>query len=330
MPKEDSPPAKEAWRQYLLHALNNDKELAANLAETIGVKVVTIWRYANGETTPHQPFRTLLTITRALPENMQTAFINAIREQYPDFQLTPLKTGLGKPLPAEFYAYVMEACALVEDSLASWTIFNLLAQQLYQHLDPDLSGRVVITFLRCTPPAPETKELVRSFYSPVEQSTERKNPLKQPYPLFFGMETALYWCLLSQDGISLRGDEIPPELVSLGVQSMSAHAIQKRGRVSGMIVLTSAKEEFFNSARLQLLREYANLALIAFEDRAFYPLEHISLALYPSLTQQMEHEKRYPFRQRGLALRFSHPEANQSTLGLLALWQLEQELIQGA
>lgn len=313
-------PQQDPWRIYLSQLLRSDHDLAKRLAERIGVRPVTIQRWASGETNPHQLFRSLEELARELEEPEQEQFIRCVQQQhptwhvsYPTVEVSPLK-----PLPSVFYSKLHQANSQVDDTLAFPTIVALIGQQLSSHLDPDFSDKLDITICLCVPPGPSA--FVRSLYIP-SQPNARPLMLPWQFPLLIGIESPLAWTLTSHEAVTFD----PAELSSLkeaGVQGAAAHVIRRRGKVGGCLVVTSLKRQFTH-AQLSIIEEFSTLAVLALEQEHFYPLEHIALQLFPSVADQQELDERFSFRTRMRELRKTESRLSQKALEMSALQHLE-------
>lgn len=318
----------EAWRTTLGRMIRTDKNLVHILARRLEVHELTIFRWCAGETNPHKLMRTLRVLLDALPSSHQEGFLQAIHEDFPHFQVVDAPSDDEQPakeIPTELVARILQANASVNDAFAFWSISNLIAQQLYGHLDADGASGVTITLFACTPPA-FADQTVRSFYVPSEQSNERPNLLKPRFPLLIGSEAVLTWAMMTRSTLVLQTSEIPTFLQGQ-IGSIAAHVIQRRGKIGGLLVLTSQKERFFNKNRERTISLYASLAVLALSEQDFYSANQIALGLFPSFPQQQELELRYPFKSRARDQRRTHPQLNQQELERLALHHLEDDLL---
>ena|SRR5437763_11542274 len=112
--------------------------------------------------------------------------------------------------------------------------------------------------------------------------------------------------------------------------SAVACPIMYAGRTAGCLLISSTQAEYFASeARLSLIRGYANLLALAFNQDEFYDPELLALHIMPPLSIQQEYFS--CFRQRALQLmqesvktneRLTPPQAEQ------LVWQeIEESLL---
>jgi transcriptional regulator with XRE-family HTH domain len=316
---------QEPWRSFLAELLRNDHDLVERIAERLGVREVTVVRWANGETSPHQLFRTLDLLAQALPEPDQGPFVLAVQKQYPEWERSSVSDDVPvKALPSIYYSKVIQTSVQANDALAFWAILSLLAQQLSSHLDPEFSASLTLSVCLCLPPL--SLQLVSSLYIPLEQPNDHPFYLEDRFPLLLGMESSLAFALTSREAVVFS----PNEFVSMeqaGVQSVAAHAIQRRGKVGGCLVITAGRVGYFTKARSEAVTEFSRLATLALRDEQLYPPDQVALGLLPSMQEQQETERRYSFRERMRHLRRSHGTLNQRELEKIALQDLEAELL---
>ncbi|MGH2506632.1 MAG: hypothetical protein ACRDHZ_04320 [Ktedonobacteraceae bacterium] len=132
--------------------------------------------------------------------------------------------------------------------------------------------------------------------------------------------------IFSQDILQTLSTPFPQE-----IKSLALIPLQRRGKTAGIFVATSHKEDYFNSARQKVVYEYALLLSFAFREQDFYPLEQVTLAVFPHLPAQQLQEAQLPFRMRAEHIREQFEEEHapdQEQLEILALQQLEQVLIE--
>lgn len=314
---------QDPWRRCLADFLRKDHELVQLLAERLMVKEVTIWRWANAENSPHQLFRTLDVLAHTLLEPDRELFVRAIWQQYPEWQISAVVDDSPiKPLPSIYYSKLIQAARETNDALAFWSIVSLLSQQLSSHLDPDFSAGLALSICLCTPP--KASEHIASLYIP-EQPNDHPLFLLRPFPLLLGLETSVSWALTSREAVVFSSDEIA-YLREAQVRSAAAQAIQRRGKVSGCLVVTSHKPDYFTKPRLGIFAEFATLAMLALDEAQFYAPDQIALSLFPSIERQQERENQYSFRERMRDLRRVHSTINQRELETLTLQDLEAEL----
>lgn len=322
-----------AWQHLLSQILDSEEDILPGLAEDLGMHQDSIKRWTQGKV-PHNAVRTLHTLlsSSSFPDKYRTAFVEAVRTIWPEFELTanPLLQDLPvKEIPSIFYSQLYRSFAYVAEDLVFWTICNTICHQLFGHLDADQSAQVSAMILLCTPPPADA--CVQSFYAPVRQIGERVSPLPASFPLIAGLETPLtdvtprYQRPLlfdERDIHSFPSLPFPPEVVSL-----LCLPIQRRGKVAGVFLATSHKPAYWNRERALVAYEYGLLLGLAFRDQDFFSKEQLCLAQCPPALVQQQQELRFPFRQRVQKLRAGR-RMNYEQLEVLALQGLEQDLLQ--
>lgn len=68
--------------------------------------------------------------------------------------------------------------------------------------------------------------------------------------------------------------------------SLAVCPIQRAGNVAGCLRLSSTQGDYFSRERVRLIQKYAYLAVEAFDDSDYYPLQEIELRLMPEARAQ--------------------------------------------
>lgn len=315
---------KSPWRTLLAQLLKKDPDLVQRLAERLMVRDVTIRRWADGENTPHQLFRTLELLAQELPEQDRENFVQTVQQQYPDWQLSPVLADDSpiKPLPSVYYSKLIQTSVQANDVLAFWSILSLLSAQLTSHLDPDYTAGLTLSICLCLPPSSNEAQ-VMALYLPLNQPNDHPLHLEHPFPVVLGMESSLGWVLTSREPLVFS----PEELVMQRAESVVGQSVQRRGKVGGCLIVTSQKRGFFTKARLVAVEEFGRLATLALEEKSFYPQERLALGLFPTIEQQQERERKYSFRERMRDARRKQVHCSQQELERMVLHDLAQELL---
>ena len=284
------------WRS-LLKSIISDPHERQRLADELGIKPITLIRWASGESDPRQQnLRHLLT---ALPQHRDEMF-ELIREESGFEEFT--NAGFDESaisIPAAFYNRVFTARAATVESMRFWSISNLILQQAISQLDPDRLG-MAINVVRCMIPS-TVDHKVHSLRESVGLGTHPWSGDLEQKAMFLGAESLCgYVTTLCRPASNQNIDEqqnlIPAHKVEYE-KSASVHPILFAGRIAGCLLVSSTQYNYFlPQSRLALIENYANLLALAFEPEEFYEPQDIELFVMPN----QEEQKNYfaNFRQR--------------------------------
>jgi GAF domain len=142
------------WREFLATLIRDTKE-KQRIAGEMGVDPITLTRWATRGSSPRP--RTLLNrLVNVLPAHRKQ-LSTLIAEEFPNvledddptvFFIDPVI----KEVPSVLYARILEAHATVVDTIRTWTISNLIMQQLVRQLDPEQVG-IAAFIVQCLPPS---------------------------------------------------------------------------------------------------------------------------------------------------------------------------------
>jgi transcriptional regulator with XRE-family HTH domain len=322
----------ETWRS-LLKTIINDSHERQRLAEELGIKPITLTRWANGESDPRpQNLRHLLI---AIPQH-RDQMLDLIRKETGFEEFT--NAGFDESsvsIPSAFYNRVFTARASTVETMRFWSICNLILQQAVSQLDPDRLG-IAVNVVRCMTPSPEDHK-VHSLRESVGFGTHPWSGDLEQKAMFLGAESLCgYVATLCRPASNQNIDEkqnlIPAHRVE-HEKSASVHPILFAGRIAGCLLVSSTQYHYFLSqTRLTLIENYANLLALAFEPEEFYEPEDIELFVMPN----QEEQKKYfaNFRQRVANTMIEGARNKQPVNNIQAeqiVWrQLEEELLQHA
>ena len=322
----------ETWRS-LLKSIINDSHERQRLAEELGIKPITLTRWANGESDPRpQNLRHLLT---AVPQH-RDQMLELIREERGFEEFT--NAGFDESsisIPSAFYNRVFTARASTVENMRFWSICNLILQQAVSQLDPDRLG-IAVNVVRCMTPAP-VDDKVHSLRESVGFGTHPWSGDLEQQAMFLGAESLCGYVATvcrpaSNQNIDEKQNLIPAHRVEYE-KSASVHPILFAGRIAGCLLVSSTQYNYFLSqTRLTLIENYANLLALAFEPEEFYEPEDIELFVMPD----QEKQKKYfaNFRQRVANTMIEGARNKRPVNNIQAeqiVWrQLEEELLQHA
>lgn len=286
----------ETWRS-LLKTIISDPQERQRLAEELGIKSITLSRWANNESDPRpQNLRHLLT---ALPQQREQ-MLELIREE-PGFEEFT-NAGFDDSsidIPSAFYNRVFSARSSTVESMRFWSISNLILQQAISQLDPDHLG-IALNVVRCMIPSPSDQK-VHSLRESVGFGIHPWSGDLEQKAMFLGAESLCGYVATicrpaSNQNVDDKQNLIPAHKVE-HEKSASVHPILFAGRIAGCLLVSSTQYNYFlPHSRLILIENYANLLALAFEPEEFFEPQDIELRVMPN---QEEQKKRFAdFRQR--------------------------------
>jgi hypothetical protein len=310
------------WRELLGNIIRDPYE-KQRLAQELGVRVITLTRWITRESDPRpQNLRHLLNV---LPEH-RDLLLELISEEFEDFSAAAVDDA-SKEIPSEFYARVFAARATTTQSLRFWSICNLILQQALGQLDPDRLG-MAITVVRCMIPGNRGK--IRSLRETVGQGTPPWTGDLEQQAMFLGAESLAGYAVTTCRPAAIQN--IPEDRTPLPAHqvdfemSAATHPILFAGHIAGCLLISSTQINYFLSqARMNLIRNYAELIALAFEPEDFFDPKDIELRMMPLHKKQKQHFAN--FRQRMMQAMIRDPDMSARAEEIV--WQeLEEELLQ--
>lgn len=271
----------QTW-QELLGVIVDDPQERLRIARAIGVNQITLARWATGTSSPR--LRSLRLLVDALPEK-QERFIQLLTEDYPELWHGDLQEEEEpSQVPSIFYARVLETYTSQLPILRGSILSGIILQQMLTQLDPQQAG-LGIFIAQCMPPSSGKVRSVRMIVargSGIWKKIEGK-------VAFHGIKSQVGHAVQEQRRIltqssTERENWYPPPISD--VQSVAAFPIQLADHVAGGISLLSVHPGFFSLERLDLLRAYAEMLVLIFEQDEFYASSEIEMGVMPSFTIQ--------------------------------------------
>ena len=315
------------WRELLSRIISDPLE-RQRLATAVDVNTITLSRWANKSSSPRP--EKLKNLLDALPQSQREQMLPLIAEEFPGFSMESSTADEVSPdIPATCYAQVLGANADMPDVLYFWSVCKLTLQQALEQLDARRLGMVIMV-AQCTPPTGENK--VRSLRGNVRQGTLPLSNTLETEPIFLGAESLSGIVVTSCHPLTIQNIEEFPLLkrnLAPALASATAYPILRRGRIGGCLVFTSTQTNYFTSARLNLVQQYANLIALAFEPEQFYDPKRIDLGVMPPSLAQKPYFAQFRHRVAE-AMRRSTQQAhsiNSIQAEQLVWQQLEEELL---
>jgi transcriptional regulator with XRE-family HTH domain len=315
-----------SWRELLDIIVSNPAE-RTRIATEIGIRPITLTRWANGETKPRADKLRLL--LQALPKDYHDQFQKLLEQEFPGLFYEEIDDKADE-LPYTFVREVLETRANSPDLLQFWAISRQILQHALKKLDP-LSLGLAITVAQCMPPSQDGK--IRSL-------RERTGVGTPPWPInldeqgmFLGAESLAGYATKSFhyakiDDLRVEKSLLPAYQAEHEVSAV-AYPLMYAQRVVGCLLISSTQPEYFNSpARLALIQGYAHLMSLAFEPEEFYPAEQIEFFLMPAFSIQRTHFQ--GFRQRVVEIMKTSTTAAHPLTSIQAeqlAWQQIEEIL---
>lgn len=314
------------WRE-LLKLVINDPQERARIAEIVGVNPVTLIRWVTYKSNPRPDNLRLL--PKALPEYRQqlapllaVEYPHILNETHEPLELVP-------EIPSAFYARVLNAHTTSPPLLRESAICTLILQQLVEHLDPQHTGMIAVITACMPPTSGKVRSLRKTFgrgnlpWRNVEHQT-----------LFLGAESQAGRALTAGRFTAIQTQEekqrlFPTHNYNSEDQSMVAYPILLADRAAGCLGIVSTRRNYFTQHHLDLIQQYTDLLVLAFDDHEFYPLQDIELGIMPSGDQQLPLLSSF---QRRVTWRIIEASRNRQPLTRLQaereVWcEIEEELL---
>jgi hypothetical protein len=316
------------WRD-LLGKITSDPQERQRVAEAVGVKPITIIRWATDKSHPRQD--NLPALLDALPQYREQ-LAELIAQEYPHFALdNAIAEDVPREIPSEFYARVLNARVTSLPIQRSALISSLILQQIVSHFDPYQKG-LITTAIQCVAPAPGQR--VRSLRTTSGRATPPRDRYLEHRTLFLGAESQSGQTILSGRPIIMQNHEeiarVYPIHFSGEEGCCATFPVMQADYVAGCLCVASLRENFFTQTHINLLQNYANLMTFAFKPGDFYKIRDLELGVMPprieqqpiiATFQQRVRQHMIDATQRGETL--LRPEAE------LIVWrELEEELLQ--
>ncbi len=288
------------WRQMLGQFIANPDE-KQRIAHELDVNPITLTRWVNAHEKPADASASeakksaprphlLRQLVNSIPQYREE-FVAAIQKEFPDFKVdVPLSVQLmeeKKEIPSHFYKIALQAAAQVSGSLRFLTISDHILLQMMQQLDPDRLG-LSILLVQCVRPAPHEK--VKSVRERVSLGTPPWATGRDERTYFLGAESLAGYAIMQ--GAYQKIDDLQHYTGLLPVhaahyeRSVLACPIRRESGIAGCLLVSSTQASYFSPARIELVQDYSNLAMLMFEETDFYPLNVIDLRLMPDAITQ--------------------------------------------
>jgi hypothetical protein len=277
----------QTWRELLRQVINDIQE-RQRIADELRVNPITLMRWSNGRSTPRQEnLRALLT---AMPQH-RTQFVELITKEFPAFLVPAASNKKEKQhngIAAPFYANVLNTYTGSPLQLRSATVCALILQQMITQIDQHQRGLAII-LAQCTPPITPGQK-VRSLRRTVLRTSRTWLNQQEPLTCFFGAESQIGHAVSMGHAIIVQNRQEKERLFPMHlpgqIESFIAFPILLADRTAGGLGIGSTQSNNFTPTLIDLIQEYTNLIVLAFEPHEFYDLRQIELGLMPEYARQ--------------------------------------------
>jgi hypothetical protein len=316
-----------SW-QDLLKDIVSDPVARERLASVVGVRPITLSRWASGESIP-RPVN-LRQLLSALPYEQRNRMAALLEEEHLDVSVSSMSDSLDE-LEFPFVRQVLDLRATTPEVVLFWTLCHKVFQHALRRLDPERIGMAMRVVL-CMPPGSDGK--IHSLRESVGQGTPPWRADLEQEAIFLGAESLAGYVVTScrPDLVQNYGREHYQLPASWAEHELSATAIpiMYTNRIAGCVLVSSAQPDYFNSSsRRTLIADYTQLIALAFRPEQFYPPEWIELQVLP--TFDVQRELLASFRERVITMMTEAANQGQPLTRTLAeqlVWQhLEEQLI---
>ena len=315
------------WREFFQELIQIPAE-RERLANELGVRPITLTRWASGESIPRS--RYLHQLLQILPGEQRLHLYELLKQE----NLTPGEEGESTSsgeLPYDFIMQVHDTWATIPDTLRSWTIFRLILQHALRQLDPERLG-MAVTIVQCMTPTDDG--FIHSLREVAGLGTPPWEGDLEHYTLFLGAESLAGYVVMTQHTEAVQNLKTDTTLVPAYQTEHEVSAIASpvsfANRIAGCLLISSTRPDYFLSqARLSLIHGYSRLLALAFDPHDFYPTDIIRLNVMPPTSVQQALFK--TFRQRVHSIlkeAFSTQRTLSSKDAELQAWQqIEEEMM---
>jgi hypothetical protein len=210
--------------------------------------------------------------------------------EFPDLMKGSLDEDASQEIPSAFYTGVLRAHATTSKQQRFWSISNLILQQALGQLDSNQLG-MEITIAQCMPPGVDGK--VHSLRERTGRGTKPWNTNLELRAIFLGIESLAGYALTSLRLLVIQ-DRSERQMLFSGSwveyeESAVACPIMYEGRMAGCLLVSSTQPHYFLPFRQQLIQNYADLMVLAFDSAEFYAPHDIQLHPMPPPEVQVSH-----------------------------------------
>jgi GAF domain len=320
-------PESSSWRGLLRDIVSNHVE-RERIANEIGIRSITLTRWANGESHPRP--NNIRQLLHALPRQQRDLLTESLEEEHVDLS-DPSINDQPDEVEYAFIRQVFETRATTPANLLFWSLSRRVMQQALRRLDPERVG-MSITLVQCMPPSSDGK--IHSLRESMGLGTPPWPGDLEQQAMFLGAESLAGHVVTNSrpetiNDLRVDNSLLPAYQTEYEV-SATAHPILYTNHVAGCLLVSSTQPNYFLSqARLSLILDFTQLIGLAFTPEQFYPPDSIELRLMSSL--KVQRDLFTTFQQRIITLMKESFNASRTLTRFeaeQAVWkQFEEELI---
>jgi len=316
-----------SWR-ILLGQLIHDPQERNRIANELGINPATLVRWAHNETNPRP--QNLAQLLKVVASANRQKLQESIAEEFPEFGIKineDIVEDTSIEIPSTTYSSVLHTFVTTPKRQRFWLVSNLILQEALRQLDPNLLG-MTISIAQCVKPRDGNK--VRSLREHVGRGTHPWRATMRHEVAYLGIESLAGYALSSANLLSIqdRSDKLlfyPARWLDWE-ESSAVCPIMREGRFAGSLIVSSTQPGYFLSYRETLIKNYAELLVLAFEPEDFYELSDIQLALMPEFEVQEQYFQ--SIRQRVTKIMENGSDITISEAEQAVWQQLEDEFVQ--
>jgi len=316
-----------SWR-ILLGQLIHDPQERNRIANELGINPATLVRWAHNETNPRP--QNLAQLLKVVASANRQKLQESIAEEFPEFGIKineDIIEDTSIEVPSTTYSSVLHTYVTTPKRQRFWLVSNLILQEALRQLDPNLLG-MTISIAQCVKPRVGNK--VRSLREHVGRGTHPWRATMRHEVAYLGIESLAGYALSSANLLSIqdRSDKLlfyPARWLDWE-ESSAVCPIMREGRFAGSLIVSSTQPGYFLSYRETLIKNYAELLVLAFEPEDFYELSDIQLALMPEFEVQEQYFQ--TIRQRVTKIMEDGSDMTISEAEQAVWQQLEDEFVQ--
>lgn len=273
-----------SFAALLSYLIKNDRSEILRIARAIGVSDNTVYRWLNGAAEPRHSH--LMRLLEVLPQYGPHLHQSGEPQTYAG------RAAHNQPgrwdVQKEIYRRVMElAATTVDDASRRWHIIETIFEYALLHLDPDRQG-MALTYARLMPPRADGT--IHSLYE-AEMRGQAPWPFALDFKAYLGSTTLAGAAAMLQRvrTWSIKDDTRTPVGLDENERSSCAAPVMRGGRLAGVLIVSSALEDFVrNPAVPRTVGDYAHLLAAGLMDGDFYPTSLIRLVPMPELDWQRD------------------------------------------
>lgn len=319
----------ESWRA-LLQEITEDPREKHRICQELNIQPITLTRWINGNTDPRP--QNLYHLLSTLPQYRdQLIDLLQLDERFVDFSFERLDKEAHE-IPVDFYINLLKNRAIMLEHARFKGSGRAILQQAISQLDPERLG-MSVSIVRCMPKSRKDQK-IHSLRESIGVGNPPWGRDRELNAMFLGAESLCgYVVTTGEEQINQdvqHGDSLIPAHKTPEEKSAAVYPIVHEGKIAGTLLISSTQLNYFAAeARLNLMKNFANLVALIFEPDEFYDSFDIHLLPMPDQQQQAPYFANY--RQRVLDLLAQRRGTEQEMTSSEAedeIWRrLEEELL---